>query len=280
MKPSIWTSMYYEQSPVQALETLAAQGWQAFELSCEHLGMLAGAGPKAVGAYASAMESLRVEVPQCHATILANVASLDEYRRSSDMAAIHRDIDLCAELGVRNIVIHPGGDEAPDRATLDRVTTLRLKSFAELAGHCERVGTRLAIENMSDGGSGVWGKRRFGAIVEEILELTEQIGSPALGVCLDTSHANMQGLNQPAAIRACGDKLIALHVSDNDGSGDQHRAPGYGSVPFPEIVAALREIGYPFNFNLEIPGECHAPRPIVDLRSTYALRVCDYLLQG
>jgi sugar phosphate isomerase/epimerase len=154
--------------------------------------------------------------------------------------------------------------------------------FEEAAAHCERAGTRLAIENMADSGNGVWGSRQFGGIVEEILGLIEQIGSPALGVCLDTSHANIQRLNQPEAIRTCGEKLIALHISDNDTSGDQHKAPLYGSVDMVGVIAALREVGYQFNFNLEIPGENdrgHARPEIIELRSRYALGVCEYLLR-
>jgi sugar phosphate isomerase/epimerase len=281
MKPSIWTTMIWPSSPLQALETLVSHGWQAFELSCEHIGMLASMPFDGLRAYAAAIARLGVEVPQCHATITADVASPDANRRAADLAQVHRDIDLCAELGVKNIVIHPGGDGTPDRATLAAVTGHRLKAFADLAAHCERVGTRMAIENMCDGGGGVWGKRNFGAIVEEILGLIDTIGSPALGVCLDTSHANIQGLNQPEAVRACGDKLIALHISDNDGSGDQHRTPGTGSVDFPGIIAALREVGYASNFNLEIPGENGrgtAPRGLIDLRSKYALGVCELLL--
>ncbi len=279
MKPSLWTTMIWPTQPVEALEVLASHGWRAFELSCEHLGALSRMGDAAVADYAAAIARLGVEVPQCHATITADVASPDPTRREADLAAVHRDLDICAALGVKNIVIHPGGTDAyPDRATLQQVTALRLKSFAELAAHCERVGTRMAIENMCDGGGGVWGKRNFGAIVEEILGLIEQIGSPALGVCLDTSHANIQGLNQPEAIRACGDKLIALHISDNDGSGDQHRTPGYGTVDFPGIVAALKEVGYASNFNLEIPGENRATPEVVALRSRYALGVCEVLL--
>ena len=284
MKPSIWTTMIWPSSPVGALEVLASHGWQAFELACEHISMLAGMGPQAVAEYAAAIKRLGVEVPQCHATITADVAAADANRRAADLAQIHRDIDICAELGIRNIVIHPGGyyDQAPNRAAMEAVDRARLKSFADLAAHCERVGTRMAIENMNDNGIGLWGSRRFGAIVEEILGLIEHIGSPALGVCLDTSHANIQGLNQPAAVRTCGDKLIALHISDNDGSGDQHKTPGYGSVDFPGIVTALREVGYTSNFNLEIPGETargYAAREVVELRSKYALGMCELLLK-
>jgi sugar phosphate isomerase/epimerase len=282
MKPSIWTTMLYPSTPAQALEVLASHGWQAFELSCEHIGALQQMGPAALREWAATRDRLGVEVPQCHATILADVASADPARRQADLAAIHRDIDTCSELGISNIVIHPGGGLSPDRATLELVTKLRLEAFAELAAHCERAGTRLAIENMADGGSGVWGSRQFGGIVEEILGLIDQIGSPVLGVCLDTSHANIMRLNQPEAIRTCGEKLIALHISDNDTSGDQHKAPLYGSVDMPGVVAALKEVGFKFNFNLEIPGENdrgHARPEIIELRSRYALGVCEYLLR-
>lgn len=281
MKPSIWTTMIYPSEPAEALKILAGHGWTAFELSTEHLAQLQAAGSQALAKYAATRDRLGVQVPQCHAMLSADVASADSNRRAADLAQIHSDLDTCAELGIECLVIHPGGGGAEDRATAEHVTTLRLQAFAELAAHAERVGVRLAIENVADGGRGVWGKRRFGAIVEEILDLIQLLGSPALGVCLDTSHANMQGLNQPEAIRACGDKLIALHISDNDGSGDQHRTPGYGTVDFPAIMATLREIGFNRTFNLEIPGETSrgmATRPLVELRSKYALAVCEYLL--
>lgn len=282
MKPSIWTTMIHPSTPAEALEVLAGHGWRAFELSCEHLADLQRLGPQALREWVVTRDRLGLEVPQCHATILADVCSPDSARRGADLALVHRDIDTCSELGVRNLVLHPGAmPGAPDRATHDLVTKLRLEAFVELAAHCERAGTRIAIENMCDGGTGLWGPRRFGAIVEDILDLIEQIGSPALGVCLDTSHANIQQLNQPAAIRACGERLIALHISDNDTSGDQHKTPLYGSVDFPGVVAALRDVGYASNFNLEIPGETargYATRTVVELRSRYALGVCEYLL--
>lgn len=279
MNPCIWTSMYYELSPVAALRKLAGEGWLSFELSCEHLGMLEHAGEPAVGEFAEARDELGVAVNQCHCTITVDVASPDAGRRASDLAQVHRDLDICAALGIGSVVIHPGGyGEFATLAELRAVAGLRRAAFTELAEHCAAAGVRLAIENVADYGKGVWGHRRFGAVIEELLDLIESIRSPDLGICLDTSHANMQGLNLPAAIRAAGDRLIALHISDNDGSGDQHRTPGYGTVDWPPLVAALREVGFGGDFNLEIPGECHVPPPMVKLRSQYALGVCRHLL--
>jgi sugar phosphate isomerase/epimerase len=279
MQPSLWTSMYFEQTPVEALRTMAAQGWTSFELSCEHIGMLGQGGSTALAEYARGRDELGVVVNQCHCTITVDVASPDPDRRATDIAQVHRDLDICAELGIRNVVIHPGGyGEFATARELQAVDDLRRAAFAELAEHCGRVGVRLALENVADYGQGARGHRRFGAIVEELLALIADLGSPDLGICLDTSHANMQGLGQPEAIRTAGERLFALHISDNDGSGDQHRTPGYGTVDWPPLIAALREIGFAADFNLEIPGECHAPPAMVDLRAVYALGVCRYLL--
>jgi L-ribulose-5-phosphate 3-epimerase len=282
MKPSMWTSMYYKATPIEALERLAGQGWEVFELSCEHIGYLAEHGPSAVAEYAATRDRLGVSIPQCHGTILADVANLDPAVRTKDLADLHNDLDICSALGIKNMVVHPGGwANVMTRREKEQMDTLRLQSFAELAAHGEKVGVRIAIENMADGGEGVRGRRQFGGAAEDIVAFIEQVGSPALGICWDTSHANINALRQGEAIRVCGDKLIALHGSDNDGSGDQHRIPGYGSVDWEDLIGALREINFPGHFNLEIPGELRMFKTfdwMVDIRSKMALEVCRHLL--
>ncbi len=76
---------------------------------------------------------------------------------------------------------------------------------------------------------------------------------------MDTSHAHVQGLDCAAAVRRFGTHICCTHISDNDGSGDQHRTPGGGSIDWPSVVAALRDVGYDGLFNLEIPGESEPP---------------------
>ncbi|TFG69919.1 MAG: sugar phosphate isomerase/epimerase [Anaerolineales bacterium] len=64
--------------------------------------------------------------------------------------------------------------------------------------------------------------------------LLEAIVHPALGITLDTSHANLANLDIPAAI-VMSPRLYATHISDNDGSGDQHLTPG-NAIPFYNCV--------------------------------------------
>jgi sugar phosphate isomerase/epimerase len=86
------------------------------------------------------------------------------------------------------------------------------------------------------------------------------------------------GLDLPAAIGEFGPLLVATHISDNDGSGDQHRTPGNGQIDWPAVVEALRDVGYVGLFDLEIPGERHALLPLRAQQSRLACEVADWLV--
>jgi len=75
--------------------------------------------------------------------------------------------------------------------------------------------------------------------VSETLACIENIGAQNLGVLFDTFHANIEEPNIEASIRACGARLLHVHIADSN-----RRAPGDGHLDFARVVAALREINY------------------------------------
>ncbi|MFQ9872569.1 MAG: sugar phosphate isomerase/epimerase family protein [Oscillospiraceae bacterium] len=85
---------------------------------------------------------------------------------------------------------------------------------------------------------------------EEMLECIRLLDSEDV-VCLDTGHSHL--VRQPLAqeARLLGKHLKLLHVHDNCGFNDEHLAPGYGSIPWPEFLSALRDIGYDGVFSAE-----------------------------
>lgn len=277
--PSMWTAMFVEEPPHEALEILGQQGWRAVELSDEHGEMLRHDH--------SLFEPLRtviaryeIALDQMHVHLSADVASLDDRIREKSIQTVIADLNICAELGIPVGVIHPGGySEISSYADLAEVNKRRIEAFAQLAGVCMHLGVRLAIENVTDRGCGPQGARRFGSIIEELLDLGDQVSPQVLGVCLDTSHANIQGLDIPAAIRFCGERLWALHISDNHGISDEHLIPGYGNIRWQPIVDALRDIAYDRPFNLEIPGARRGDVSLMSLRSAHALEICKTLLK-
>ena len=127
---------------------------------------------------------------------------------------------------------------------------------------------RIGLENLV---------RRFGSPYE-LLDLIEAIDHPAIGITFDTSHAHVVGLDLPATIREFAPYLIATHISDNDGSGDQHRTPGNAEIDWLAVMPAFRDVGYEGLFNLEIPGERHAILPLRALQSRLACQVAGWLV--
>jgi sugar phosphate isomerase/epimerase len=281
MTPALWTNMFARQSPPEALRTLARLGWPAAEMSCDHAALLRN-NHSLIDSCARAVAETGILVPQMHLMLKANLANLDEVARAADIKAVIDDITTCAKLGISVGVIHPGGFH--DVNTYDeweRMSEMRQESFGTIAEVAADKGVRIAIEHMFDAGNGVHGHRRFGGTVDDVLELCAQVDSQQLGICFDTSHGHLGGMNLAECIKRCGEKLWALHVSDNYGDVDRHYIPGNGSIEWGPVVAALREIGYngPFvleTWNLNTGGESALSE--LELGAAYALDVANSIL--
>jgi sugar phosphate isomerase/epimerase len=283
MFPAIWTAIHIDKPICEALRALHACGWDWFELSTEHLHQIEadGAQQARTEEVLRTLDDLEIRMPQAHAHLRADVAHPDESRRAADTDRVHREMACCAALGVKTVVVHPGGGDGYTTADEQReLHRLNRECFAMLADHAAELGLRIALENMMDRKS--TGRRGFGARPEELIDLLADLDHPALGICFDTSHANVQALKCADAIRQFGPLICATHISDNDGSGDQHLTPGGGTIDWPSAVAALRAIGYTGIFNLEIPGESEpAPGPaLLETRVREALEVARRLLSS
>jgi sugar phosphate isomerase/epimerase len=264
--------MYAELSLHEAVRTLHDQGWRAFEASTEHLVQIERSeSPNVLIAQTrQCLAVLDLSMPQAHAFLRADVAAPDEDRRQQDIDRLAHHIEIASQLGVRHVVIHPGGPYVPmTRADRDRMLALNVTAFRRLGDLAGERGMRIGLENLTV---------RAVSAPYEVLDLVSAIDHPAIGITLDTSHANVMGLDIPTVIREFGPYLIATHISDNDGSGDQHLTPGNGSIDWPPVMHALRQVGYDGLFNLEIPGERHAVLPLRDLKSQHARRVAEWLL--
>jgi len=269
---SIWTGMYAEMSLPQALQTLNAQGWTAFEMSTEHFVQIANAeDPTAlIEETLACMERYDISIPQGHAYLQARVADFDAERRNHDIAILKRHLEIAARLGVKVVVMHPGGHQGYTiRADRQRIQALNVQAFRRLGDYAGEYDIKIGLENL-------W--RRGAATPDDLWDLLDAINHPALGIALDTSHANLADLDIPAAIVEFSPRLYATHISDNDRSGDQHLTPGNGTIEWVGVMAALSETNYTGLFNLEIPGERHPVLQLREFKSRYALQVSEWLL--
>jgi sugar phosphate isomerase/epimerase len=264
IKLSMWTSFFVDLSPEDALRENAAAGWRHAELSDEHSrALLARGQPAAAGkAFARFAADCGVAVTQGHLDLFVDIAPAGEKARRAAVGGLKPWLDLYLTLGIRAAVLHPGGDGHSDAAArLDA----RLRSLEELAEHLRGTPLVICLENCASGDA-----------LKPILAATD----PArVGVCLDTGHLNLTSENQAAFIRFCGPRLQALHLAENDKSGDQHALPYArgGCVPWTEIAAALTKIAYPGLLNFEVPGERACPLAVRRLKLAYLKELTTWL---
>jgi len=271
MNPSIWTGMHGKLPLHDALRTLSTYGWRTFEISSEHLIEIETSGaPEALIAEAQeCLKKLDLVAPQAHGLLHANVADPDPTKCEQDIARVFSHIEIAAQLGVKTIVVHPGGKRDATDLELAKILEINIEAFRRIADFASDRGMRIGIENMIYSGN---------TAAPDIMKLINGIGRRNVGVTLDTSHANMCRQDIPEMIQCFGKHLIATHISDNDGSGDQHRVPGDGTIDWPSVMKALKEIGYDGTLNLEIPGARNRIPEITKLKASYALDVAMWLV--
>jgi D-psicose/D-tagatose/L-ribulose 3-epimerase len=146
-------------------------------------------------------------------------------------------IDIAAVVGspiVAGPIYAPVARLWPLDADDRRLTVARLvEALRAVADHAERRGVRLALEPLNRYETSLVNT------VEQAMEVVDGVGSPALGVLLDTFHMNIEERSIGDAIRAAGKRVIQLHTCEND-----RGAPGSGHVPWREVSDACRDIGF------------------------------------
>lgn len=80
----------------------------------------------------------------------------------------------------------------------------------------------------------------------ECRRFVEEVDVDAVKIMLDTFHMNIEEDSMVEAILLAGDRLGHFHVGENN-----RRLPGKGGLPWYEIGAALRSIGYDKNVVME-----------------------------
>jgi D-psicose/D-tagatose/L-ribulose 3-epimerase len=166
-----------------------------------------------------------------------NLASDDAAERATTAAYIRELIDMAAALG-SPVVGGPhygavGKTPAPDPDARQRERDRAAAELRTLGAYAGDHGVRLALEALN----------RFETdlinVVDQGLALVESIGSPHVGLHLDTFHMHLEERDSAAAIRRAGDRLFHFHACEND-----RGVPGAGQVSWEPVAAALHDIGY------------------------------------
>lgn len=86
----------------------------------------------------------------------------------------------------------------------------------------------------------------------EAVRYVEEVDSPNCTILLDTFHMNIEEDGFADSVRIAGQHLGHLHLGENN-----RRAPGRGNLPWAELFAATKEIGFTGSIVMEpflMPG--------------------------
>jgi sugar phosphate isomerase/epimerase len=154
--------------------------------------------------------------------------SLREYERQAGVELVANRIRMAARLGSDVIIMHL--PDLKDPTTREATWGQLCKSIDALRPTAEPCGVRIAIEN------GPF------AEIDKVLSVYEP---EYLGLCYDCGHGNLvpDGLDWLTRLK---DRLISIHLHDNDGTADQHNLPFWpgGTVDWQRLAGILATSSY------------------------------------
>lgn len=162
-----------------------------------------------------------------------------EYARLSGVELVQNRIQMAADLHSDVVILHipppPEGDGSPDGKFASQL--FRSMDVLTEFGHAR--GVRIALENMADDGY---------VLIDALLS---RYGADVLGFCYDSGHANM-GPDGLGELERHKERLIAVHLHDNDGKNDQHKIPFTGTIDWMRLMQIISASPYDAGINLEV----------------------------
>ena len=157
--------------------------------------------------------------------------------RRSGMEYVAHCIDAAQTLGARNVVgplysaVGRTWQQTADERRRD--TDLLVDQLKQLSQQAADKGVTLCVEPLNRF------ETSFMNLSSQAIEVVDRVDSDACGILLDTFHMNVEETSIGDAIRATGGRLKHLHGCEND-----RGAPGSGHVPWTEVAAAVKDVGY------------------------------------
>ena len=229
----------------KSLTALAAAGILQVELSSGNIAPFYEAldFPRRAGALVAAARERGVEITSVHLPFAPfetmDPASFDPAVRAHVYEKQTELLRAAGEAGIPLAVIHPSGEPYPEAERADRMEAA-LEMISRLCAAAEECGVTLCLENLP--------RTCLGRTSDEMLRFFAEI--PALRAVFDTNHSLRE--DNAHFIRALGEKIVTLHVSDYDFTDERHLLPLEGKNDWEGIFAALEEIGYAGRFLYEL----------------------------
>lgn len=146
-----------------------------------------------------------------------NLWSSEKSAREKTVRQYQEWLEECARFEIPLMVMHlTEGDKLPGLNESGVESILALVRFAE------EVKVKIALENTRQG--------------EHVAYVLSRIPSDYLGLCYDSSHGRLTPDRGSALLETYGHRMLATHLSDNDGRKDRHWLPGNGEIQWHKLL--------------------------------------------
>jgi hexulose-6-phosphate isomerase len=187
-----------------------------------------------------------------------SLGDAEQSARNTARSDLEKMLQITSWLGCKTLLVIPGSVDIffrPERGRLpyEHVWKYASEGLSALIPTAERCGVRMGIEN-------VWNK--FLPSPYEMAQFIDQFDSPFVGAYVDV--ANLMRVGYPEDwLRHLGHRVVGIHFKDyrvSVGTIDGFVDLLEGDINWPEVMAAIREIGYSGPIPCEmIPLYKHCP---------------------
>ena len=200
------------------------------------------------GAWIEEVRSLHMNVWSLHLPFgpLFDVSEPDAAASEAIIARHARLMKLAHNWNIRTVILHPSWEPITDEERPSRIEACR-NALAALAEAAHPLGITIAVECLPRTCLG-----NHAAEMKELIALDERIG-----ICCDVNHLFKEAPER--FIGELGQRIVTVHMSDNDGVDECHWVPGKGVINWTAVIQELSASGYagPFLFEVRhaVPSE-------------------------
>jgi len=165
-----------------------------------------------------------------------NIALPSPVLRRTVLGRLKKSIFYAGQLDCRLWLFHPGLKTGLSHFYPGMDWQLNLDSVRTLLKIGRKEGVKIAIENVPE---------PFPFLIKNVQDFSRFYNEldDDIGMVLDVAHANLNHQIQDF-IRHFPEKIVHMHVSDNDGAQDLHLGIGHGNINWESVAKAINEAGY------------------------------------
>ena len=173
-------------------------------------------------------------------------------------------VDFCADIGGATMVVgSPKQRNVLPGVSAQQAWDWATETFRPPVARARERGMTICFEPLAPA------ETNFINTAAEAIQFVRQLNEPHFKIILDVKAMSSEAKPVPQIIRESWPHFAYFHANDANLKG-----PGFGSVDFGPILAALREVGYGGFVSVEVFDFTEGPETIATQSLAYLKRVC------